>query len=62
MKNKDMKFTTGEVDEWLDCGNKDATVYTCERVLDHNKNTNLIDSSAQISDSNIIQPCFIILV
>ena len=59
MKNKGMKFTTGEVDEWLDCGNKDATVFTCERVLDHNKNTNLIDSSAQISDSNIIQPCFI---
>ena len=59
MKNKGMKFTTGEVDEWLDCGNKDATVYTCERVLDHNKNTNLIDSSAQISKSNIIQPCFI---
>ena len=27
--------------------------------MDHNKNTNLIDSSAQISDSNIIQPCFI---
>lgn len=59
MKNKGMKFTTGEVDEWLDCGNKDATVFTCERVLDHNKNTNLIDNSAQISESNIIQPCFI---
>ena len=59
MKNKGMKFTTGEVDEWLDCGNKDATVFTCERVLDHNKNTNLVDSSAEISDSNIIQPCFI---
>jgi len=59
MKNKGMKFTTGEVDEWLDCGNKDATVFTCERVLDHNKNTNLIDSSAQILKTNIIQPCYI---
>ena len=59
MKNKGMKFTTGEVDEWLDCGNKDATVYTCERVLDHNKNTNLIDINAQICESNIIKPCFI---
>ena len=59
MKQKGAEFYPGKVDEWLDCGNKDATVFTCERVLDHNKNTNLIDSSAQISDSNIIQPCFI---
>ena len=59
MKNKGLSFTTGEVDEWLDCGNKDATVYTCERVLDHNKNLNLIDNEAEILETEIIEPCYI---
>ena len=59
MKNKGLKFTTGEVTEWLDCGNKDATVYTCERVLDHNKNTEMIADDSQMTNSKIIEPCFI---
>ena len=59
MKNKGLKFTTGEVKEWLDCGNKDATVYTCERVLDHNKNTKMIAGDSQMINSKIIEPCFI---
>ena len=59
MKNKGLKFTTGEVTEWLDCGNKDATVYTCERVLDHNKNTEMIADDSQIINSKIIEPCYI---
>ena len=59
MKNKGLKFTTGEVTEWLDCGNKDATVYTCERVLDHNKNTEMIAEDSHLINSEIIEPCFI---
>jgi glucose-1-phosphate thymidylyltransferase len=59
MKRKGLKFSTGKVDEWLDCGNKDATVYTNTRVLEHNKSKDMIDSSAQIINSEIIQPCFI---
>ena len=59
MKNKGLKFTTGEVTEWLDCGNKDATVYTCERVLDHNKNTKMIAEDSQMINSKIIEPCYI---
>ena len=59
MKQKGLKFSTGKVDEWLDCGNKDATVYTNTRVLDHNKSKDMIDSSAQIINSEIIPPCFI---
>ena len=38
MKNKGTKFLPGKVSEWLDCGNKDATVYTNQRILEHNKN------------------------
>ena len=59
MKRKGLKFSTGKVDEWLDCGNKDATVYTNKRVLEHNKSKDMIDSSVQIINSEIIPPCFI---
>ena len=57
MKNKGTKFSPGQVEEWLDCGNKDATVYTNERVLDHNGN--IISATAVIESSEIIEPCFI---
>jgi glucose-1-phosphate thymidylyltransferase len=59
MKNKGMKFSTGKVDEWLDCGNKDATVYTNSRILEHNKLNNMIDRTAEIINSEIITPCYI---
>jgi glucose-1-phosphate thymidylyltransferase len=59
MKHKGLKFSTGKVDEWLDCGNKDATVYTNTRVLEYNKSKDMIDSSAKIINSEIIPPCFI---
>ena len=37
MKQKGIAFTPGKVTEWLDCGNKDATVYTNQRVLEFDK-------------------------
>ncbi len=58
MKAKGIKFTPGKVTEWLDCGNKDATVYTNQRILEFNKNkirnTNFISQN-----SSVIEPCFI---
>ncbi len=57
MKNKGTKFSAGKVVEWLDCGNKDATVYTNERILEHNRNE--VSTSATIENSEIIEPCFI---
>ena len=57
MKNKGIQFSPGEVVEWLDCGNKDATVHTNERVLDHNGN--IISTTALLENSEIIEPCFI---
>jgi len=60
MKSKGFKFYPGKVDEWLDCGNKDATVYTNQRILELNKsNPGLISKKAVIEDSKIIAPCFI---
>ena len=57
MKNKGSKFTIGKVVEWLDCGNKEATVYTNERVLDHNGGETHVNTN--IKNSKIIQPSFI---
>lgn len=60
MKQKGVRFSPGQVVEWLDCGNKDATVYTNQRVLENVKNSeNLVAASAKIINSEIIEPCYI---
>ncbi len=55
------RFKPGEVIEWLDCGNKEVTVHTNQRVLefDAEKSKTLVSASAEISESVIIPPCFI---
>lgn len=57
MKNKNVKFKTGKVIEWLDCGNKNATVHSNQRVLEFEKDQDLIAADATITDSVIIPPC-----
>ncbi|HOS47611.1 MAG TPA: sugar phosphate nucleotidyltransferase [Bacteroidia bacterium] len=59
MKTKGLRLKAGKVDEWLDCGNKDATVYTNRRVLEIKYPNNHISDSAQIKNSVIIPPCYI---
>ena len=59
MTEKGMKFSPGAVLEWLDCGNKNATVRTNQRILHYNKDKDWVDSSAEILNSVIIPPCYI---
>ncbi len=60
MKQKGTKFVPGKVTEWLDCGNKDATVYTNQRVLEFDKGkAHLKSANSKIENSVIIEPCFI---
>lgn len=59
MKSKGTKFVPGKVEEWLDCGNKDATVHTNGRVLANHAKENLVDASVKSENSVIIQPCYI---
>ena len=60
MKMKGLKFSPGKVTEWLDCGNKDATVYTNQRMLEFKKGEkNLISSSYKNNNSMIVAPCYI---
>jgi len=59
LKNKGTKFTPGQVSEWLDCGNKDATVYTNQRILEYLGKEKELINKALMNNSVIIQPCFI---
>ena len=61
MMAKGMKFVPGKVDEWMDCGNKDATVDTNTRMLGflHNDGEHLIDYDVKQENSTIIPPCYI---
>lgn len=59
MKQKGTKFVPGKVVEWLDCGNKDATVYTNQRVLEFHRNNGLVSSSHKKENSVVIEPCYI---
>lgn len=58
MKNKGMMLSIGKVEEWLDCGNKNATVYTNQRVL-ANATTELVSTTYTNENSVIIHPCYI---
>jgi glucose-1-phosphate thymidylyltransferase len=60
MRQKGLKFYTGQVDEWLDCGNKDATVFTMTRILELKKNKETLrHASTTITNCTVIEPCFI---
>lgn len=60
MKTKGTKFKPGQVTEWLDCGNKNATVYTNQRVLEFDKGkAHLKGKNVKNNNSIIIEPCFI---
>jgi len=59
MRKKGAVFVPGEVAEWLDCGNKDATVNTNQRYLEFIKDQPLVSSSAKMVNSTVIAPCFI---
>ena len=60
MLKNGLKFYTDQVDEWLDCGNKDATVFTNSRILDiKSSKEELVHASLTAENSVIIPPCFI---
>ena len=54
-------FKPGEVNEWMDCGNKEVTVHTNQRVLEHDwaGHKALVHPSVKVNEAIIIPPCFI---
>lgn len=59
MKQAGTQFSPGQVVEWLDCGNRHATVYTNQRVLEFIKDKDIVSSTAKIENSVVIPPCYI---
>ena len=61
MMSKGKVFKTGQVDQWMDCGNKKVTVETNQQVLKNEqaKGRNTIATSVTQKNSVIIEPCFI---
>lgn len=60
MKSKGKQLTAATVSEWLDCGNKDATVFTNQRMLEIKPGAAaMLAKKEAIVNSVVIQPCFI---
>lgn len=61
MKSKGARIVPGKVDEWMDCGNKNAVLDTTFRILtiDHNAGKPLIADDLQQHNTVIIPPCYI---
>lgn len=54
-------FKTGTVDEWMDCGNKDVTIETNQKMLGFldRAEEHLISDNISRDNATIIPPCFI---
>jgi glucose-1-phosphate thymidylyltransferase len=59
MKKKGAKFVPGQVQEWLDCGNKDNMVQTNQSYLEFIKDQKLVSDKATLKNTIVIQPVFI---
>ncbi len=62
MKQDGAVFKPGQVDEWMDCGNKNVTVETNARMLNFIKKENievLVNPKHTNENSTIIPPCYI---
>ena len=60
LRQKGAKFSLGKVDDWMDCGNKNATVETNSKILAYEKEEmSHFTSTSTIENSLIIPPCFI---
>lgn len=59
MKNQGYKFGVYEVQDWMDCGNKETVLSTNTKVLSYLANEKLIHSEVNLHNAYIIPPCFI---
>ena len=57
MTQAGLRFEPGTVEEWMDCGNKEATVETNQRILELTKDELTMPADAVVENSLILQPC-----
>ena len=59
LKSQGVRFVPGQVDDWLDCGNKKATVETNRTYLGYLAEAELTGKNVEIRDSTIIPPVYL---
>jgi glucose-1-phosphate thymidylyltransferase len=60
LKNNGVKFRPSQIEEWLDCGNKDHVVATNQRMLELKQDQEeLVASSVSLENAVVIPPCYI---
>ncbi len=59
MTEKGLKFSPGAVLDWMDCGNKNATVETNKRILEYNRDKDWVSKSVKQENTIVIPPCYI---
>ena len=59
MTEKGLRFSPGQVDAWLDCGNKNATVDTNKQYLGFIQDEDLVHPSVELENTVIIPPVYI---
>ncbi|MEL6863018.1 MAG: sugar phosphate nucleotidyltransferase [Bacteroidota bacterium] len=59
LKDKGVRFEAANIEEWLDCGNKDNVLSTNKRILALKHNEKLIADSAVLENAIVIPPCYI---
>ena len=60
MKAKGKRFTSGTVNEWMDCGNKNITVDTNSKILEFVKDEEELQAGDLVLENSTIHPpCFI---
>lgn len=62
LHQKGAQFGVAPVNEWLDCGHKDAVLYANQRVLEllnEAGNDELISSNAYFENTTVIDPCYV---
>ena len=53
MKQKGLRFTTATIEEWLDCGNKNAVVYANQRVLEIKQTEKLVADNVILDNATL---------
>jgi glucose-1-phosphate thymidylyltransferase len=61
MRQKGAQFVPGTVEDWMDCGNKDAMLDTTQKMLEYDTRDgkSLVSTDLYVRNSQIIPPCHI---
>lgn len=58
-RKKGARLVPGQVEEWLDCGNKEVMVQTNQRYLEIIRTQELVSPQATLRNAVILSPCFV---